>query len=486
MHALTSGKSSRIIPIIFSSICFFFGFQLSGSMGWLIWIAPIPVLYISYSEKPGRAFLYAFIAFLIGRLSWLPYLLSLMPAALAIAFTLILPLVFGLIIIGNRKVVLISQHWISVLAYPIFFTAFEYLVFLFSRDGTAASLAYTQSHYLAVIQIASKTGILGISFLLCFVPSAIALSFYFKNDAKPAFILTCLWIILLGDILIYGWIRVNEPEVGKSVRVGLVTIDEKAYKGVYDHDPAKEMQLTDLYLQEVSKLADQGAEIILLPEKAIVANDSTIDSILQRFTELAAARKVQLIIGGTRQKTGFYRNNAWVISNQGQLLADYQKVNLFEGEVLDGCKPGDRIAIYNAGSGNEGVAICKDLDFQHYILGYSKKSPTVLFVPAWDFVKDGWLHARMAILRSVEGGFAMVRNARDGRLTINDWRGRVLHEASSESGGPTTLLGKISLAPHPTTYARAGDWFGTLNMFAALGLLVYISTNRKRKSKTSS
>jgi apolipoprotein N-acyltransferase len=168
------------------------------------------------------------------------------------------------------------------------------------------------------------------------------------------------------------------------------------------------------------------------------------------------------------------------------LLADYQKVNLFEGEVIDGCKPGNKIAIYNTGSDNEGVAICKDMDFQHYILGYSKQRPSVLFVPAWDFVKDGWLHARMAILRSVEGGFAMVRNARDGRLTINDWRGRVLHEASSESGAPTILLGKISLAPHPTTYARAGDWFGTVNMFAALGLLVYIFTNRKRKSKTSS
>jgi apolipoprotein N-acyltransferase len=372
-----------------------------------------------------------------------------------------------------------------VLAFPVYFTAFEYLLFVLSRDGTAASIAYTQSNYLPVIQIASVTGILGISFLISFFPSAIALSWYFRKNLKMVFILTGLLIIIFSDLFIYGWIRLKKPETGKSILIGMATIDEKAYKGVYQHEPGKEMQLTDLYLKEISGLADRGAKVILLPEKAVVVNDSTIDSVLNMFKQLAVNRKIQIIIGGTRNQEGYYLNNAWYVSDQGNILADYQKVNLFEGEVLDGCKPGNKIAVFSQDSIHIGVAICKDMDFQQFILGYSKKSPAIMYVPAWDFVTDGWMHARMAILRSVEGGFSLARNARDGRLTMNDWRGKVLYEASSESGNATSLTGKLSVEPHPTVYARAGDWFGTVNVFAALGFIVFMITKRKRNLKRS-
>ena len=473
----------KLISVLLSGICFYMGFSLEGNMGWLIWIAPIPVLYTSLHVKPGQAFVLAFMAYLIGRLSWLPYLLRLLPPVLVIVFTVILPLIFALIVIASRKMILLSQDWISVLAFPVYFTAFEYLLFVLSRDGTAASIAYTQSNYLPVIQIASVTGILGISFLISFFPSAIALAWYFKKNRKMVFILTGLLIIIFSDLFIYGWLRLKKPETGNSMLIGMATIDEKAYKGVYQHEPGKEMQLTDLYLKEISGLADRGAKVILIPEKAVVVNDSSIDSVLNLFKQLALNRRIQIIIGGTRNQDGYYLNNAWFVSDQGNILADYQKVNLFEGEVMDGCKPGNKIAVFSQDSMNIGLAICKDMDFQQFILGYSKKSPAILYVPAWDFVTDGWMHARMAILRSVEGGFSLARNARQGRLTLSDWRGKVLYEANSESGNTTTLIGKLSVGPHPTTYARAGDWFGTVNVFAAFGLLIFTFKNRKRNLK---
>ena len=122
------------------------------------------------------------------------------------------------------------------------------------------------------------------------------------------------------------------------------------------------------------------------------------------------------------------------------------------------------------------------MDFQQFILGYSKKSPAILFVPAWDFVSDGWLHSRMAILRGVEGGFSLLRNARQGRLTISDWRGEVLVERNSEAGIKTILTGNISAKPHPTIYAMAGDWFGTVCLFSAAGFGLFLFS-RKRKSQ---
>ena len=220
------------------------------------------------------------------------------------------------------------------------FTAFEYVVFIFSRDGTAASIGYTQSNYLFLIQIASLTGLLGVSFLISFIPSSIALAYYFKKSKKTAFTLVFLLILLLGDSIIYSLIRLGKPNEGRMINVGMVALDEGSYKGIYQNDPAVKLKVAELYLQEVSKLADQGSEIILLPEKVIFVNDSTIKDILNKFTDLAISRHINIIIGGYKDQKGSSFNNAWFISDNGKLMVDYQKVNLFEGEVLDGCKPG--------------------------------------------------------------------------------------------------------------------------------------------------
>src|SRR6059058_4530061 len=152
-------KTIQWALVLFSGICFYLGFSLNGNFGWFMWIAPIPILYMSLFVRPRPAFWLSFVGYLIGRMSWFSYLKSVMPIAPAILARLLLPLIFAWIIIASRRIILKSQHWFSVFAYPVLFTAFEYFVFLFSSDGTAASIGYTQSNYLFLTQIASLTGI---------------------------------------------------------------------------------------------------------------------------------------------------------------------------------------------------------------------------------------------------------------------------------------------------------------------------------------
>jgi apolipoprotein N-acyltransferase len=128
---------------------------------------------------------------------------------------------------------------------------------------------------------------------------------------------------------------------------------------------------------------------------------------------------------------------------------------------------------------NEGVAICKDMDFQQFILGYNKQSPAVLWVPAWDFV-DRRIHAfPMAMMRYREGGFSLVRNARQGRLTISDWRGKVLYEANSENGSYTVLTGKISVMPHPTFTRGQVTGSGPSIYSQAIGFIIFLFKRKK-------
>ena len=92
-----------------------------------------------------------------------------------------------------------------------------------------------------------------------------------------------------------------------------------------------------------------------------------------------------------------------------------------------------------------------------------------MLVPAWDFVADGWLHGRMAILRSVESGFSIARSVKQGILTLSDSRGRVLAQHVTGSAPFDILIGTLPLGSGPTFYDRTPDWL--IDWFAWLDLV---------------
>jgi apolipoprotein N-acyltransferase len=151
-------------------------------------------------------------------------------------------------------------------------------------------------------------------------------------------------------------------------------------------------------------------------------------------------------------------------------------VKVYEDQFTPGSEPG----LFRLNEVQAGTAICKDLDFPGYIKKYGESKVSFLFIPAWDFVKDDWLHSRMAVLRGVENGFSEVRTARQGRLTISDYYGRVTYETNSSNGQGATLLGKVSLQKRNTVYTRFGDWFGIVNVIAAAG---FVLLGRRNTSK---
>ena len=119
-------------------------------------------------------------------------------------------------------------------------------------------------------------------------------------------------------------------------------------------------------------------------------------------------------------------------------------------------------------SGLWGAAVCKDMDFPNPSRAYGAADLGLLLVPAWDFVDDGWLHDRMAVMRGVEYGFPIARVAKQGLMTVTDDRGRVLAERSSRATRPfSSLIADVPVRHEQTLYARFGDWFAWLCLAAA-------------------
>ena len=151
--------------------------------------------------------------------------------------------------------------------------------------------------------------------------------------------------------------------------------------------------------------------------------------------------------------------------------ANYDKHHLLPGVEPE--KPGDKRVLLDQPSGRWGLQICKDMDFPELSREYAQQGANLLLVPAWDFNLDLWLHARMAVLRAVENGFAIARAARNGLLTLGDNRGRIIAETETVPGRFVSITGKVNVAHEQTFYTRTGDWFAWLCVAMFVILLAF-------------
>jgi len=100
---------------------------------------------------------------------------------------------------------------------------------------------------------------------------------------------------------------------------------------------------------------------------------------------------------------------------------------------------------------------------------YGQRGAAVMLVPAWDFdYLDDWMESRTTVVRGIENGYAVVRPAREGLLTVSDAYGRILAERPSSAMPGSSLLARVIVAsPLPTLYTRIGNVFGWLCVAAA-------------------
>ncbi len=222
------------------------------------------------------------------------------------------------------------------------------------------------------------------------------------------------------------------------------------------------------YAAQIDAAAAQGAQLVMIPEKTGVLSEPSLTAVDQ-ILKSAADRNQIFVIAGVLKSPGFH-NEARFYSPSNIAPVTYDKHHLlpaFESDEI----PGVTRTHLDQSSGRWGIEICKDMDFPRLSRQYGTDDVGLLLVPAWDFVQDGWLHGRMAILRGVESGFSIARAPKQGLLTLTDDRGRVLAERDSGSARFTLLVGEIPVHHDPTVYARLGDWFAWADLALLFALI---------------
>jgi apolipoprotein N-acyltransferase len=464
MRGKVSGWAIGAVGVAASAAAFYVSTGL-GEFWPAAWIAPAPVLLYAARARPRSAMLMGLAAYLLGSLNLFTYLTRVIPPALVLLLLLVPALAFGAAVLAHRAANRRLRPWTATLVFPAAWASWEFLLSLASPHGTFGSLAYSQADVLPVVQMASITGVPGVTFVLAIVPAAIATAYTRRSwrALAPA-------AAILALVLAYGHWRLRAMSPGSSVRIGLAATDRGIGEAVDATDASLAVAVAQAYADRVARLGRMGARVIVLLEKLVGVTPADSDQVLSVFRQAARSSGVTLIAGLNRIGVTPRRNVALVIAPDGSIITEYDKHHLLPGPET-GYESGARPGIFAASGANWGVAICKDMDFPAWLRRYGAAGITILAAPAWDFVRDGRLHSRMAVFRGVENGFAMARAAQQGLLTLSDGYGRVIAEKSTTGAPEAMLVGDVPRGPGPTPYTRFGDWFGWLSVLLFLALL---------------
>ncbi|MCR6658644.1 MAG: hypothetical protein NVV72_04600 [Asticcacaulis sp.] len=423
----------------------------TGQFGWLVLVAPVPLLV--YALRVSKAFLVfglAFLAGLMGEAGPIWFYGRVLPLIYGLA--VYQALVFALAVLFMRGLYQRVSPAAAVLGFATMTAAIEYLYGLVSPNGSFGALGYTMVDVLPLLQTASLAGIAGLSFLAAIIPAGLAVLCLRSRDVMAL----AVWAVPVLAALVYGFWQLSQPS-GPSLRIALLSDDRYAGR-IYDH-PEAGPEIAAAFTAQIAQATAQKPAAIVIPEKMLATGAQlTSDSVI-------VAGLDSLVKGGRLNVAALY---------EGANMRFYLKKRMvpgLEAEYL----PGHSELITHIDGQAIGVAICKDMDFASDLRLYGKRDVALMLVPAWDFDRDAYLHGRMAVVRSVENGFSLVRSASQGLMTLNDSKGRIIAEKRT-TNGPSMLIGDLPMGHGGTVYSWLGDIFaqGILALWVGLfGLMIW-------------
>jgi apolipoprotein N-acyltransferase len=449
-------------------------------VAWLAWCAPLPLLLLALRSSRADAAWMTLVAALLGLSSNIDYFSLLMPAPVVALVLAVKAMLWLPVVLTTRALLLRYRAGWTVLAYPVLWVALDTLTAALLADGNWGSLAYSQADNLPMLQVAALAGVPGLLFLLCLAPSALALLLAGGRRCVPAASASLLVLLLAwaGG----AWRLQGVPPASATLAaplVGIVAIDDFIGPAT---PPAHAQAVWDQYARQVAQLAGQGATLIVLPEKIAVLAPAQAAAVQQRFSALARRIGVTIALGIGVDDGRAKRNLAWLFAPDGSAPASYQKHHLAppEREFL----PGARTQAVTVAGHAMGLAICKDMHFASFgkLYGKAGASADVMLVPAWDFQLDAWMGARMTQVRGVENGYAVVRAAREGLLTVSDAYGRVLAQTGSRAMPGSVLLARLPARANLNPWA---PWLGPLFGWTCVAAGVLLMALRWRRDQRS-
>jgi apolipoprotein N-acyltransferase len=462
----------------------------------LAWIALAPLLVaIAKTATVKETVICAYIsgvAFFAGTCYWITETMTVygglsVPVAVGVAalFALTFALYFVLFAVGLHLA--IKEFGIAGLffAAPLWVTVEWVRAILFSGFPWMLS-GYALVPYAGILQMASWTGIYGLSFLAALVNTLVAFAILKRRiipAASAALIVLIAWFLPVLDRTLSG----------DRVPVRLVQTN------IPLNQPWKKPE-SDRLLDELGVLSTRDSakpKLVVWPETPapFYLNDVEFRSRMQDITRALGA---YLLVGYIDAKGPEPTNSAALLSPAGEQLSRYDKMHLvpfgeyvplkrflFFAESLTKevgeFAPGTEYTLSRMDGHQISTVICYESIFPNLVRQFVKKGSELLVV----ITDDGWFgrssapyqHLRMGVVRAVENRRWMVRTANTGISAIVDPYGKI--EAETPLGARMILDGNVQLRTDRTFYTEYGDVFAYANVLAAAVMVIWRKNARR-------
>lgn len=381
----------------------------------------------------------------------------------------------------------------ATLIFPCAAMGFDYLISLLPY-GSWGSPAYSQYGNLSLMQLASVTGIYGITFLIAWFASVV--NWAWESGFNWVHIRrgTLAYAAVLVAVLSFGSVRLMIAPSGPTVRVASLTAPDMAtFSNAEIARRANSKTLTANDVQQISEWsrridgdllrraareADAGAKIIFWGEGNSYVLPQDEPWLMAQASELARTKKIYLGLGNVIFHYGEPRplENTLVLFNpDGALIWKFLKAHPVPGGEAASSRPSDsRLKFVDTPHGRLSGVICFDADSVQLLHQAGKGRADLVLIPSNDWrAIDPW-HTQMAVFRGIEQGFNMVRHVSRGLSIATDFQGRIRGLMDHyETPAERQLVAEVPTRGVRTIYSRIGDLFSWLALvgLAALALM---------------
>jgi apolipoprotein N-acyltransferase len=459
------------------------------------WLAPIfAIRFFRDSDKAWRDFLLFWLASAISTIvSWqgATFMSMIHPAAEAGFFLLMAPL--GLLPYIIDRVYFRrfgSSAWLT-LVYPVAATAMDYFSASGSPFGTFGAGAYSQRDFPAVMQIASVTGLWGITFVASWAASLV--NHLWESGFKTTR-LAWTFVGLLALILVLSFGRTLLPSAasqtaqiaGFSLPAGKFT---ELMKQLNSGDEAGLRQaLDELHAQELDQIrafARQGADIVILQEGAGMGYSEQVEKFTANASALAKEEGIYIILPTFDLGKSPAENEVRIIDPQGAVVLTHVKYggNTFEGTL----KGSGILQTVDTPYGKLSAIICWDADFPNVVKQAGAQNVDLLVIVSNDWLEVKDIHEGMAAFRAVENGLSIFRQTGQGVSAVIDAYGREIQRVDmfeeNAAGFTDMQMVETPIGSVETLYPVVGDSLGSAALLGMVGLLIGLFLTRRKKSE---
>ena len=479
------------------------------------WISLIPLLIALQSTSSWKsAFLHGYLTgaiFFLGLVYWIILLYPFANIFLT-TFAWLLLAAYLALYFGIFSALLHGFPWKSGLPFifivPALWTGLEWVRSWFLTGFPWGSMGYTQWNNLPAIQIASITGVHGVSFIVVLLNATIAdiIHTYFISNNQPTTPKTSsritfhasrfIPIVIVIACLVYGTHVLSKPvETAASTKIALAPGNVPQLQ---KWDRTYWPQIFERYMKLVKAADAEEPDLIVLPETALRGEIFVLEGnvYIKELKEILTNQRIYLLTGLTdyTEAPKIY-NSVYLLSPTGEKLSSYAKIHLVPfGEYVPitrhlpnfiqlsrGFESGKSIDLFpipHTENRQMGVVICFESVFPDLCRKFVKKGASVMGILTNDAWFDGTAcpeqHLAMAPLRAVENRTAVFRCANGGISCIIDAFGRTITTPILASDTENFLIERIPLSDHGgTIYTHYGDWFPISCFLASVLLILY-------------